>query len=156
MQAKVFQLQECNYRHIQDTIAMLPTAERESDPQAQPDIVKALHGITLAVTGASVAYFAVAELHGVTIGFITGTLGRFAYQDGVIGHAITVYVQPPHRSTDAAQRLCKAFADWCFAAGAAEVQHHVMSSPSADATAAVLDGNGYQSVGRIFCLKKGG
>jgi hypothetical protein len=75
MSAQVFQLQKVNYRHIQDTMLMLPTAVREVDPDARPDMLRALNAITTAVTGANKhLYFAVAEVSGVTVGFIGGTL----------------------------------------------------------------------------------
>lgn len=154
--AKIYAQQDCNYRHITDTINMLSGAVREVNPDAQPDPIKALQAITMAVTGARKdLFFAVAEVNGITAGFIGGALQNFAFEARTFGQDILAYVLPEHRSSNAVQELSKAFADWCFDMGADEVRGYLMNSDNSDRFARASERYGYQAVGKIIVLKRG-
>jgi len=156
MDARIFQQQEVNYRHIQDTVLMMPAAVRAVDADAKPDVLKALNAITTAVTGANKnLFFAVAEVNGVTAGFIGGALANFVFEDRTFAQDILMYVAPEHRSTSAARALSKAFAEWGFSMGAAEVRGYLMNSENADSMAAASERQGYKAIGRIIVLKRG-
>lgn len=155
MDVKIFSQRECNYRQIQDTMTMLNIAVREVDASAQPDIARALHLITLAVTGTNKnLFFAIAEVDGVAAGFIAGSLMEFAFETRTLGQDIFVYVAPNYRHTDVAKLLTESFSDWCFALGANEVRRTFLPTDNAVHLSMVAKELGYQEIGKVFSLKR--
>ncbi|MBB5448228.1 MULTISPECIES: hypothetical protein [unclassified Paraburkholderia] len=156
MNAKIYAQQDCNYRHITDTINMLAAAVHEVNPDAQPDPVKALQAITLAVTGARKdLYFAVAEVNGITAGFIGGALSNFAFEDRTYGQDILTYVLPEHRGTTAERDLSEQFVGWCFGMGASEVRGYLTNIENAERFARAATRYGWETQGTIIVRKRG-
>jgi hypothetical protein len=152
---KIFSQQKCSYRHIQDTVAMLPTALREVDPQAKPDIVKALQAITMAVAGSNKnLFFAVAEVSGVTAGFICGVLSSYTFEDRTFGQDILTYVRPEYRDSAAVQEITKQFSNWCFGLGAFEVRGLLMHTDEQSYFASTAKQLGYTEVGKMIFLRR--
>lgn len=156
MTTKIYAQQDCNYRHITDTINMLDGAVRDVSPDAQPDPIKALQAITTAVTGVRKdLFFAVAEVNGITAGFIGGVLNNFAFESRTFAQDILAYVLPEYRSTSAYVDLVNAFTGWAFALGADEVRGYLLNPENADRIASAGERLGFKPIGRIVVLKRG-
>jgi GNAT superfamily N-acetyltransferase len=154
MVVRVFAQGECNYRHLQDAIGMLPAATRELDANARPDTLRALSAMTAAVTGANPQlFFAVAEVDGVTAGFLGGAQASFLLESRTLAQDILLYVAPEHRGADVATELIRAFVEWAKVQGASEVRFFLMNSESEAALAAATSQLGFAKAGTVMSLK---
>ncbi|WP_333679858.1 GNAT family N-acetyltransferase [Dyella sp.] len=157
MTIKIFTQTECNYRHIQEVIGMMPTATRELDTNAKPDTIRALSAITTAVTGANPnLFFAVAESDGVTTGFMVGAMANFLLENRLLAQDILLYVMPDHRGNGVASELIQAFAAWSKEKGACEARIGLMSSVTEAALTTVTEELGFTKAGMVVAFKHGG
>ena len=154
MATEVFAQVECSYRHLRDAIAMLPTATRELNPQAQPDTLRALSAITSAVIGANPQlFFAVAEVDGVTAGFLAGALANFLLESRTLAQDILLYVAPEHRGAGVAAALIESFVAWSREQGASEIRLFLMNADSQAALVAATTKLGFVPAGTVMTLK---
>lgn len=128
--------------------------ERELDPNARPDTLRALSAITAAVTGANPQlFFAVAEVDGVIAGFLCGALANFLLENRTLAQDILLYVAPEHRSTGVASALIEAFVAWRRAQGASEIRFFLMNADSQAALTAATTKLGFVPADAVMTLK---
>jgi hypothetical protein len=149
--------QDCNYRHITDTINTLSGAVREVNPDAQPDPVKALQAITLAVRVRvkicpSLSRRSTESRQVSSAGFFQITRSRIA----PTGKTSLPVCSPEHRGTTAERDLSEAFVGWCFGMGASEVRGYLLNSENAERFARAATRYGWETQGTIIVRKRGG
>lgn len=155
MTVQIFRQRECNYRHLQETIALLPAATRELDANAQPDTLRALNAMTAAVTGANPQlFFAVGEVDGMTAGFISGAVAPFLLEGRTLAQDILLYVAPEYRRSGVATTLIEAFVAWGREHGASEVRLCLMSAAGESDLIATTEKLGFTKAGTVMTWKK--
>jgi hypothetical protein len=139
-----------SYAQVQDVARLLPDAVAQTFSGAVPNVLKAVHGMTGAVTGvASFAFFCVASLRGEVVGFMIGVLDSDVYTDRKHGRDVLTYVRPSARDTSAYQEMTTAFEQWARKQGAHEIRT-LMHVGADSMRAAAIESSGYRHAGTLL------
>lgn len=140
-----------SYAQVQDVARLLPDAVAETFDGVVPNVLKAVNGMTGAVTGVvPYAFFCVAEVNGETAGFLGGVLDTDVYSDRTFARDILAYVRPSARDSTAYRDMVAEFERWAADKGAQEVRGTLLADGSAERIADAAERYGYKRAGIVI------
>ncbi|OLL27473.1 hypothetical protein BTH42_32010 [Burkholderia sp. SRS-W-2-2016] len=133
---------------------MLPDAIAETFDGVVPNLLKAVSGMTGAVTGiAPYAFFCVAEVNDEVVGFLGGVMDSDVFSDRKFARDVLAWVRPSARATTVYLDMVAEFERWAAASGAIEVRGTLLADDSAERIASAAVRYGYKRAGIVIVKK---
>ncbi|CAE6958594.1 hypothetical protein [Paraburkholderia domus] len=143
-----------SYAQVQEVARLIPDAVAEIFPGVTANVLKAVNGITGAVTGLIPgAFFCVAEVDGQIAGFLGGVLDGDVFSDRTFARDVLAWVRQSARGSTAYRDMVGAFEQWAVDKGAQEVRGTLLTDASSDRIATAAERYGYQRAGIVIVKK---
>ncbi|MEB2499531.1 hypothetical protein [Burkholderia cenocepacia] len=146
-----------SYAQVQAVARLLPDAVAETFGNLPANVLKAVNGMTSAVTGvAPYAFFCVAEVDSQVVGFLGGVLDSDVFSDRKFARDILAWVQPSARDTSAYRDMVTRFEQWAIKQGAREVRGILLADETAERLAHAAERYGYRRAGIVIVKQVSG
>ncbi|WP_227245508.1 hypothetical protein [Paraburkholderia caribensis] len=152
---QVRSLADVSYAQVQEVARLIPDAVADVCPGVAANVLKAVNGITGAVTGlVPSAFFCVALTDEEVAGFFGGVLESDVFSDRVFARDVLAWVRPSARGTTAYHDMVEAFEQWSVDKGAQEVRGILLTDQETNERIAhASERYGYQRAGIVLVKK---